>query len=468
LDVSACENPILAIEQVSKQWVWDVSVERTNNYFSDGAIHHNSGKSEVGAVKAGMYQELKPNIRHKGIDPYLGIIAAPTRDMLARLSWKKFLLYWNPFIQKHIANPLTIWWHDHEDYVNESMIYGISADTPERLEGVKASWIFIDEVLQVKEQFFLECLARVADTEGFIICTGSLGVQHINPKQHWAYKYFKETMLEDTACFEWCTKDNPYFPQKELVRLSNTLDVKTFNAMFTINWDVTPKAAVYDEWSEANEISNYQYDSKLETYISIDWGWTHPMAVGFYQYDRRKDHVYKFDEIVKSKMTLDQLYQEIIKRNWIKTVRDTTKIRRPNGEYEDFEFDRITNITEFCCDIAGDQTREQMGISNILYMQDKFKLKFKRSRSAIIDGIVTVRSYIKTASGNVRFFVDPKKCPEFINGVKRYRFPEKDGIILSEVPVKENDDAMDETRYFFVNYLADRVVMTRPSQSKQW
>ena len=426
------------------------------------------GKSEVGAIKAGMYQELKPNFRHRGIDPYLGIIAAPTRDMLARLSWKKFLLYWKPFILKHISSPLTIWWHDHEEYINESMIYGISADTPERLEGVKASWIFIDEVLQVKEQFFLECLARVSDTEGFIICTGSLGVQHINPKQHWAYKYFKENSLDDTECFEWPTSDNPYFPKQELERLEKTLDKKTYEAMFKINWDITPRSAVYDEWSEANEIINYQYDPRLETYISIDWGWTHPMAVGFYQYDRRKDHIFKFDEIVKSKLTLDQMYQEILKRNWIKTVDDVSQVKKADGSYENFHFKRITNITEFCCDIAGDQTREQMGISNIRYLEEKYKMKFKRSRSIIIEGIATLRAYIKNSLGECRFFVDSKSCPEFVSGVKRYRYPEKDGIILNEMPVKENDDAMDETRYFFVNYLSNRIIMIRPTQSKQW
>lgn len=462
-----CENAILAIEAVSTKYVWDVSVEGTNNYFSEGAIHHNSGKTEVGAIKAGIFQEEKPNIKYKGIDPYIGVIAAPTREMLDRLSWKKFLLYWREFIIYEKSTPHTMFWHDHIPYENESIIYGISADNPERIEGLKVAWLWADEIFQMKEQFFLECLARVSDMEGFIICTGSLGIQHINPKSHWAYKYFKENAIEDTDCFEWSTADNPYYPKGELDRLSKTLDKKTFDAMFTITWDVTSRSAVYDEFSESNEIENYQYNENLETYISIDWGWTHPMAVGFYQYDRKKDFVYKFDEIVKSKLTLDQLYQEIIKRNWIKTVKDISFIKMPDGTMQTFHFDRIVNVKEFCCDIAGDQTREQMGVSNILYMQDRYKINFKRSKSLIIEGIATVRSYIKNAVGNSRFFVDKKNCPEFISGVKRYRYPEKDGIIISEAPIKENDDAMDETRYFFVNYLSDRV-LTTVTKSRQW
>ena len=56
------------------------------------------GKTEVGAVKSLMYQQTKPNYNRMGVDPYLGIIAAPTTDMLRRLSWKKFEAYARPFI----------------------------------------------------------------------------------------------------------------------------------------------------------------------------------------------------------------------------------------------------------------------------------------------------------------------------------------------------------------------------------
>ena len=118
--------------------------------------------------------------------------------MLKRLSWKKFMAYTKPcgMIKNDWKNPLEIEWHNSKDN-DESFIYGISGDRPERLEGVKANWIWLDEVFQIKEQLFLEALARVSDSQGYIICTGSLGVQFVNPKQHWAYKYFKEHLDRD-------------------------------------------------------------------------------------------------------------------------------------------------------------------------------------------------------------------------------------------------------------------------------
>jgi phage terminase large subunit len=385
------------------------------------------GKTEVGAVQGLIYQEQRPTYVRQGVDPYLGIIAAPTYDMLKRLSWKKFMAYAKPWIKHDTKTPLEIQWHDHDpENQEESLIYGISADKPARLEGVKANWIWIDEVFQVSEQFFLECLARVSDQQGFVFCTGSLGVQFVNPKLHWAHKYFKEMPDEDTACYEWCTSDNPYFPQSEIEKLKNKLDPQTFRAMFELNWDITPSTAVYNEFNDDN-VMDIAYNPDLPTYVSIDWGWAHPAAVGFFQYDEKKDIAYMIDEIVGSKIKIDELYEKIMSKPY--------------------------KISGWYCDIAGDQEREQLGISNVQWFKKKgIKLKFRRS--GVQYGISIVRSYIKNTLGKRRFFIAPR-CVKSNDGVKQYRYKEKDGMILNENPLKENDDAVDMIRYFFVNHLDD-------------
>lgn len=384
------------------------------------------GKTEIGAIASIKLQEEKPNFTPNNIDPYLGIIAAPTFEMLRRLSWKKFNSYAKHFIKHQTKNPMEIEWHDHSPENNyESLIYGISADKPERLEGVKANWIWIDEVFQVKEQFFLECIARLADQEGYLLCTGSLGVQFINPKLHWAYNYFKENPDEDTACFEWSTKENPHFPKDEIQKLKNKLDPQTFRSMFEVNWDVTPKTAVYSDFSDDNVIEGYAYNDKLQTFVCVDWGWAHPMAVGWFQYDEKNDTVYLFDEIVKSNMTLDQLYAKIKSRPY--------------------------NVNEYFCDIAGIQEREQTGLSNVKWFR-KHGIHFKYRSKAINYGIPIVRSYIKNSVGKRRFYVSAQ-CKKCIDGLKQYRYPEKNGQITKDLPLKQNDDAVDMIRYFFHNKL---------------
>ena len=155
-----------------------------------------SGKTEGGAIRSGRFQELKPNWKPNGIDPYLGVIIAPTTDMLRRLSLKKFLAYFKPAIKKHNESTNEIWWHDHDKVPGGSQIYGLSADKPSRIEGIKANWIWCDEILQMEEQLFLEAIARLSDSKGYLWVTGSLGVQYTNPKQHWDLYELAEKLVD--------------------------------------------------------------------------------------------------------------------------------------------------------------------------------------------------------------------------------------------------------------------------------
>lgn len=275
------------------------------------------------------------------------------------------------------------------------------------------------------EQVYLELLARTSDTQGKLLFTGSLGPNIINPKLHWAHYYFKENPDDETSLYEWTTLDNPYFPKDEITKLKNKLDPQTFRAMFELNWDVTPKTAVYANFSDDNIMETYTYNDKLPTYVCVDWGWAHPMAVGWFQYDERRDTVYLFDEIVASNMTLQQLYAKM-----------KAKPYRIDGYY---------------CDIAGTQEREQIGMSNVKWFK-QHGIHFKYRSKAINYGIPIVRSYIKNSVGKTRFYI-AAQCKKCIDGMKQYRYPEKDGIITKDLPLKENDDAVDMIRYFFHNRL---------------
>lgn len=380
-----------------------------------------SGKTEIGSIASILMQEKKPNWVDNKIDPYLGVIIGPTIDMTKRLSWKKFMAYAKPFVKSDTVSPLFAKWHDNSEVI------GISADRPERLEGLKANWIWIDEVLQCSEQLFLECRARIADSEGFIICTSSLGVQYINPKQHWAYKYFVENPDDLTEYFTWSTIDNPYFPKEEINRLKESLDARTFRAMFEIDWDTTPLHAVYPDFSDENILS-FDLNPKFETIIGIDWGYAHPMAVCFLQYDRVNDIFYQFDEILKSKLTLDKLYQLI-----------KTKIDHYN----------LKDI-KWVADVAGNQEREQLGYSNIKHFWTNWGIRIQSSRMKVLKSIAIVRSYVKNSNDRVRYFVHPR-CQGSIDGFKRYSYVVKDGIVQNENPQKVDDDMMDCIRYGIVN-----------------
>lgn len=429
--VFSCKSNILAIEAVSTpQWFWDIEIPGDNNYVSEGAIHHNSGKTEVGAIQMIKYLEEKPNWTPNGIDPFLALIIAPTHEMMRTLSMKKFLAYAKPFIAKSNETRSEYKWHDSDKIPGGVEIYGMSADNPARVEGKKANIIWLDEIFNMSEQMYLEARARIADSKGYLVCTGSLGVQYVNPKAHWAYKYFKESPDENTQCFEWATSDNVYFPRDELESLKNTLDPRTYRQMFEIDWDTTPLNAVYSDFDEGNTIKGYVYNPNLKTYISIDWGFAHPAAVLFFQYDQARDIVYLFDEIVASGMTLEKMW------NLIKS--------------------KPYKIDGWCCDIAGNQEREQTAISNIRWFREKCNVTFKYGRFTILNGIALVRSYIKNGLGQSKFVVDEARCPKSLDSIKNYHFKIKNGMILNENPEKLDDDPCDSIRYAFENFIKER------------
>lgn len=282
----------------------------------------------------------------------------------------------------------------------------------------------------MSEQTFLELRARTSDTQGNILLTGSLGVQFINPKQHWAYKYFKESPQPNMSCYEWATIDNPHFPRDEIDALRNQLDPRTFRQMFEIDWDTTPLNAVYSDFDEANICIGYVYNPKLETYVAIDWGYAHPMACLFFQYDRSRDLVFLFDEIVMSGLTLDKLWSMIQAKPY--------------------------QINGWCCDIAGNQEREQTGIANIRWFREKYGIAFKYGKYNILPGISFVRTYVRNGLGQVKFVVDETRCPKSLDSIKQYKYPVKNGIIVNENPEKLMDDPCDAIRYFFMNFVREK------------
>lgn len=288
----------------------------------------------------------------------------------------------------------------------------------------------LDECFQTSEQLFLELKARTADTKGYIVCTGSLGVQYVNPKAHWAHKYFKESPDQNTLCVEWTTGDNKYFPQDELQSLKENLDPRTFRQMFEIDWDTTPLNAVYSDFDEGNTVKGYSYNPNLKTYISIDWGFAHPAAVLFFQYDQQRDIVYLFDEIVMSGLTLEKMW------NLIKS--------------------KPYKIDGWCCDIAGNQEREQSAISNITWFKQNAHIHFKYGRFTILTGIALVRTYVKNGLGQSKFIVDEVRCPKSLDSIKQYKYPIKNGMISNENPEKLADDPCDAIRYAFENFIKER------------
>lgn len=379
-----------------------------------------SGKTECGAIEAIRLHDGRSNWDESPVDPYVGAIIAPSYRLLKNVSLRKFMSYARPFIKKYNKSDYEITWDD------DSLIYGFTDQEPTKMEGYKIYWAWIDEVFDCKEETFLQVLTRLSDTQGRLIITGSLGLSHVVPKHHWVWKYFKEpeTRMGDSGVFEWETARNPYFPKAELENAMRTLDIKTFNTLYRINWEATAKAAIFEDLDEGN-LRDHEYDEDLETSVSIDWGWQHEMAVGFFQFNRKTGEVFLFDEIVEQKLKREDLWRKIQDKGY--------------------------KIKNWYCDPAGKQSRaEADGLSMIKWFeQSPRNVQFVHKRSRVAYSISIVRSHIKNSLGQRKFFISPR-CRKSWDQMKNYRYAEKSGIITEE-PVKEKDDCPDMIRYYFHN-----------------
>ena len=89
-------------------------------------------------------------------------------------------------------------------------------------------------------------------------------------------------------------------------------------------------------------------------------------------------------------------------------------------------------------------------------------------QTAVNFGVALVRTYIKTGSGIIKFYIDELRCPKTIDGMLNYSYPTKDGQIVNENPLKVADDAMDSLRYYFVNRLDKAIQQTEVKQFNRW
>jgi hypothetical protein len=395
------------------------------------------GKSEAAYVDTIMRAEARPGYKNVGKDPYLIGLIAPTENMLRRLVWPKFRHFARPFEKEFNKSDNTLTWS------NGTQILGFTAEKINRMEGFKLSHVHMTEAFQMTEHVFLESLARLSDTQGTIVIDGSLGPNLPNPKAHWIYKTFKEKDWPDCQIWEWATASNPHFPQEELEQLRDALDPRTYRQMFEIDWNTSGTALVYDTFDESNVTRGYRYDPNLETSVSIDWGWANDMACLFIQYDPKSGCVYVFDEIIGSRITLESLWSRIVAKGY-----------------------RISN---WFCDIAGTQEREQTGRSNVQWFkQSPRNVNFRYRSTAVNYGIPIVRQYICNGLGQRKLFIDEVRCPKLLDGMRNYSYPEKNGVIQNENPIKDNDHGADSLRYYFINRLDPNKAKDSIAELNRW
>ena len=381
-----------------------------------------SGKSYSSAKEAEVVF-LLPNTRQW--------IVAPTYDMGDKIA-REF----DATLIKKVGFPCTATHYDrgrlrYAKGINGSEIWVKSADAPESLLGEGLDNLIIDEAATIPKIIWEQYLRpTLSDRNGNALFPTT-------PRGYnWVYDLYKLGQSDNP---KWASWQHPSWMSKyfkdDIEDLKSELSDSTFRQEYGAEF-TTFAGKVYP-FDRDKQVKILKYDKNLPTYVSMDFGYRMP-SVGWYQVGsvNGQDEVYLINEIVhKENVKTSELAQMILKRN------------SDNGYH----------VHKYYGDPAGAGVQAQSGLGDIeIFRQNGIRVNYVRDKVStdISTGIDHVRSFMESASGKCRFYVD-HKCVGHIEDFENYRYPEKkEGRALKEEPLKDgyHDHSCDETRYFFINH----------------
>ena len=229
---------------------------------------------------------------------------------------------------------------------------------------------------------------------------------------------------------EWL--DNPNLKKEEIESLTSSLSSDELDARrygkFTASGGM-----VYPEFDEnVNVIEPFNVPIKWYDNISIDPGLNNPLSAHWYAVDY-DNNIYVIAEHFEAQKGIEY-HAEMIKK-----ICDRLNWHKSNG--------RICALI----DSAANQRTlaSQKSVSELFY--DYGILVNPNVNKDLFSGIQRVKTYLKNAKGESKLFIF-KTCTNLIREMKSYFWGKTD------VPIKKDDHALDELRYY---------IMSRPENKKE-
>src|SRR3990167_3159065 len=310
---------------------------------------------------------------------------------------------------KSIARPVTI-------SINESrleveiktqdggigLIWLRGWESIETLRGQRFDFVVLDEVAQMRnfwENWQEVIRPTLTDTRGEALFLST-------PKgyNHFYDLYELHKTDTDYASFHFKTEDNPQIPREEIEKAKKELTQDRFAQEYEADFRKV-EGIVYPEFSRDRHITDVVPQFRTERMLGVDFGYTNPSAV--YTIDLDKEGIY----------WITQEYYKTGKVN-IEVI-EYVKSQFPNVVYPDpAEPDRIEEMR-----------RHDINVRDV---------------SKDIEAVINkVRELLK--AGKVKIH---SSCINLISELETYHYPDrKDGLNQKELPVKEDDHAVDAIRY---------------------
>ena len=390
-----------------------------------------SGKTECGAAETvylarGIhpYRKNKPNV--------FGWVVSPTAQVQRDVAQKKVLHYLRPDWIADIVMTSGRKDSPQTGVIDQIVVKNVFGGTSvigfksfdqgrEKFQGSSLDFVWFDE--EPPKEIYEECLMRVIDKRGDIFGTMTplKGLTFLYEEIYLNRKNNSEIWYE---FMEWA--DNPYLSPKEIKLMESTLDESTLQSR-KLGRFCTREGLVYPEFDErVHVVQPFPVPPDWQDNISIDPGLKNPLSAHWYAVDY-DDNVYVIAEHYAAGKDIDYHAQAI----------------HAMSESLGWKRDGKGRVSALIDSAAQQRTlASQKSVAELFYERDI--LANPRVEKDLFSGISRVKSYLNRGNGLPDLYIF-SSCPNLIREIKSYFWGSGDA------PVKRDDHAMDELRYYLMS-----------------
>ncbi|MDO5558118.1 MAG: PBSX family phage terminase large subunit [Oscillospiraceae bacterium] len=305
-------------------------------------------------------------------------------------------------------------------HTNRYYVFGGKDETSYQLvQGITLAGILLDEVALMPRSFVDQAITRCS-------VKGSKLWFNCNPEgsEHWFYKEWIKDSEKKNALHLHMTMDDNLSLDSETKEMYERSFSGVFYDRYIKGLWVLADGLVYPMWSDNYVIDSYKPDEWGEWYVSADYGTVNPCSFGLWHVTDTKA------------VRTAEYYFDSREKGWSRT-----------DEEHYSELEKLVGDIDIRSVII-----DPSAASFIETIKRHGRFSVRRAQNEVLDGIRRTSTLI-----NAGCLLVTQECAGFRKEVKLYCWNNK---AETDTVVKENDHAMDDTRYL-VNTVLRRTLLKR-------
>ena len=396
-------------KQVLTWWCPSSPVKDKDGIIADGAIR--SGKTLCMSLSYVLWAMESFNQQNFGM-------AGKTIGSFRRnvLFWLKLMLKSRGYqVTDHRSDNLIV--VSKGDTQNFFYIFGGKDERSQDLiQGITLAGMFFDEVALMPESFVNQATGRCS-------VTGSKFWFNCNPEnpRHWFKVNWIDKCAEKNIIYLHFTMDDNLSLSEKIKERYRSMYVGVFFKRYILGLWCVAEGLVYSMFDEEKHVTDEHMSGALEYVVSIDYGTVNPLSAGLWAFDgkysqREAELYYNSREV--GKRVDDEAYYKMLKE--------------------------LIGDRKVSCIII-----DPSAASFIEVIKKYGEYTVRKADNDVLDGIRVVTTMLN--KGLLKIYKD---CTSCINEFGLYCWDEEKN---NDTVIKENDHAMDDTRYYVYTFLRRRL-----------